>query len=62
MGHKILKSKLKYAVLNKETNKISIYYLQKDVANLFNVSRKTIFRNETYQNDKYVVYLIENVP
>ena len=62
MGHKILKSKLKYAVLNKETNKISIYHLQKDVANLFNVSRKTIFRNETYQNDKYIVYLIENVP
>ena len=62
MGHKVLKSKLKYAVLNKETNKISIYYLQKDVANLFNVSRKTIFRNETYQNDKYIVYLIENVP
>jgi len=62
MGHKILKSRLKYAILNKETQKISIYQLQKDVADLFNVSRKTIFRNKTYENDKYIVYLIENVP
>jgi hypothetical protein len=62
MGHKILKSKLKYAVLNKETQRISIYHLQKDIASLFNVSRKTIFRNETYENDKYIMYLIVNVP
>ena len=62
MGHKILKTRLKYAVLNKETKKVDIIHLQKDLATLFNVSRKTIFRNETYQNDKYVVYLIENVP
>jgi hypothetical protein len=62
MGHKILKSKLKYAVLNKETQKISVYHLQKDVANLFNVSRKTIYRCLPYENSKYIVYLIENVP
>ena len=62
MGHKILKSKLKYAVLDKENKTISIYHLQKDVANLFNVSRKTLFRNKTYENDKYIVYLITNVP
>lgn len=66
MGHKannkVLKSKLKYAILNKETQKISIYHLQKEVADLFNVSRKTIFRNKTYENDKYTMYLIENVP
>ena len=66
MGHKILKSKLKYAVLDRETKKISIYHLQKDVANLFNVSRKTILRNidkyKMYENDKYIVYLITNVP
>lgn len=62
MGHKILKSKLKYAVLDKEKQVINIYHLQKDIANLFNVSRKTIFRNKTYENDKYIVYLIENVP
>lgn len=62
MGQKILKSKLKYAVLNKETQKISIFHLQKDVANLFNVSRKTIYRGLPYENSKYVVYLIANVP
>lgn len=62
MGHKILKSKLKYAVLSKETNKISIYHLQKDIADLFNVSRKTIYRSLPYENDKYIVYLIQNVP
>ena len=66
MEHKILKSKLKYAVLNKESKTISIYHLQKDVADLFNVSRKTILRNineyKMYENDKYIVYLITNVP
>ena len=66
MGHKILKSKLKYAVLNKESKTISIYHLQKDVADLFNVSRKTILRNineyKMYENDKYIVYLVTNVP
>ena len=66
MGHKILKSKLKYAVLNKESKTISVYHLQKDVADLFNVSRKTILRNinecKMYENDKYIVYLITNVP
>lgn len=66
MGHKILKTKLRYAVLNKETKQISIYHLQKDVAELFNVSRKTVLRNitkhKTYENSKYIVYLIAKVP
>jgi phage regulator Rha-like protein len=66
MGHKVLKSRLKYAVLNKETKGISIYHLQKDVADLFNVSRKTILRNikdhKKYENDKYIVYLVVKVP
>ena len=66
MGHKILKSKLKYAVLNKESKTISVYHLQKDVADLFNVSRKTILRNinkhKMYENGKYIVYLVTNVP
>lgn len=66
MGHKtndwVLKNKLKYAVLNKKEGIISIYHLQKDVANLFGVNRKTIFRNKTYENDEYVLYLVGNVP
>lgn len=53
---------LKYAVLNKTTEEIIIYYYQKDVAKLFKVSRKTIFRNRTYENEQYKVYLITNVP
>lgn len=66
MGHKVLKSKLKYAVLNKESKEVSIYHLQKDVANLLNVSRKTMFRQMTKykfcETDRYVVYLVANVP
>jgi len=66
MGHKVSKSKLKYAVLNKENNTISIYHLQKDLVNIFNVSRKTILRhlskNKMYENSKYIVYFISNVP
>lgn len=66
MGHKVLKSRLKYAVLDKENKVMSIFHLQKDIANLFNVSRKTILRNITdhkmYENDKYIVYLIVKVP
>ena len=66
MGQKVLKSKLKYGVLDKQNKTISIYYLQKDIADLFNVSRKIILRNinkhKMYENDKYIVYLITNVP
>jgi phage regulator Rha-like protein len=66
MGHKVLKTKLRYSVLNKETKEISIYHLQKEIADLFNVSRKTILRNITdnkmYENNKYIVYLIVRVP
>ena len=66
MGHKtvdyMLKKRIKYAVLNKETQKVSIFTFQKDVADLFNVSRKTIYRELPYQNDKYIVYIVDSVP
>ena len=62
MGHSILKYKLKYAVLDKEKQTISIYYLQKDVAKLFNVSRKTIYRSLPYENDTFIVFKVVNVP
>jgi DNA-binding GntR family transcriptional regulator len=66
MGHKskefILKSKLKYAILDKETNKVTILYTQKAVTTLFNVSRRTIYRGLPIQNDRYIVYNITNVP
>jgi DNA-binding GntR family transcriptional regulator len=66
MGHKTvdytLKKRIKYAVLNKETQEISIFAFQKDIADLFNVSRKTIYRNLPYENDKYIVYNVVSVP
>ena len=66
MGHKtkdlIPKKRIKYAVLNKQTQKVSIFTFQKDVADLFDVSRKTIYRNLPYENDKYIVYLVDSVP
>ena len=65
MGHKtadkILKSRLKYAVLNKETQIITIFYTQIEVADLFGVSRRTIYRGLPYENDKYIAYSITNV-
>jgi DNA-directed RNA polymerase specialized sigma subunit len=66
MGHKtmelILKSKLKYAVLNKETQLITLYYLQKDISDLLGVSRRTIYRGDNLENSKYKVYLVTKVP
>lgn len=65
MGHKILKSRLKYAVLNKQTKKVDIIHLQKDLSTLFKVSRKTIYRKleqQKLENEVYIVYLVRNVP
>lgn len=62
MGQRILKTRLKYAVLNKETQKIHILHLQKDVADLFGVDRKAIYRKMPYENSKYIVYFIASVP
>lgn len=58
---KVLKRGLKYAVLNKETNKITLYRFKTQVADLLNVSTRTLDRSIPYKNDKYEVYLITNV-
>lgn len=58
---KVLKRGLKYAVLNKETNKITIYRFKIQVADLLNISTRTLDRKIPYENDKYKVYLIANV-
>lgn len=58
---KVLKRGLKYAVLNKETNKITIYRFKTQVADLLNVSTRTLDRQIPYENDKHKVYLISNV-
>jgi len=58
---KVLKRGLKFAVLDKKTSKISIYRFKTVVADLLNVSVRTLDRNETYENDAYIVYLVANV-
>lgn len=58
---KVLKRGLKYAVLDKKTNQITIYRFKTVVATLLNVSVRTLDRNKTYENDAYIVYLVANV-
>jgi len=58
---KVLKRGLKFAVLDKKTSKISIYRFKTVVADLLNVSVRTLDRNKTYENDAYIVYLVANV-
>ena len=58
---KVLKRGLKYAVLNIHTNKVAIYRFKTQVADLLNVSTRTLDRQISYKNDKYIVYIISNV-
>ncbi len=58
---KVLKRALKYAVLSKETNKVTIYRFKTQVATLLNVSTRTLDRHLMYENDKFIVYLVLNV-
>lgn len=60
-NQKVLKRTLKYAVLDKQNNKITIYRYKTQVATLLNVSTRTLDRQITYQNERYVVYLVSNV-
>jgi hypothetical protein len=61
MRQKVLKRALKYAVLNKETSVISIFRYKTQVANLLNVSTRTLDRQIPYETDKYIVYLVVDV-
>ena len=58
---KVLKRGLKYAVLHKETSKITIYRFKTVVADLLNISTRTLDRSIPYENSDYAVYLISNV-
>lgn len=58
---KVLKRALKYAILNKETNNITIYRFKTQVSEVVNVSTRTLLRGLPYENDKFIVYLITNV-
>lgn len=52
---------LKYAVLDKETNKISIYRFKTAVADIINVSIRTLDRQIPYENQRYKVFMVANV-
>ena len=59
--NKVLIRALKYAVLNKETNKMTIYRFKTQVADAINVSTRTLDRGLPYENDKFIAYLVTNV-
>lgn len=60
-NNKVLKRALKYAVLNKETNKVVIYRFKTQVANLLNVSTRTLDRQIPYESSSFIVYEVANV-
>jgi hypothetical protein len=58
---KVLKKALKYAVLTKETNKLTIYRFKTQVSEAINVSTRTLDRTIPYENEHFIVYLVSNV-
>jgi hypothetical protein len=58
---KVLKRALKYAVLDKKTNKITLYRFKTTVAELLNISTRTLDRYIPYETNDYNVYLVANV-
>lgn len=58
---KVLKRALKYAVLNKNTKEITIYRFKTQVAELLNVSTRTLDRCIPYETIDYNVYFVSNV-
>lgn len=58
---KVLKRALKYAVLNKETNQITIYRFKTQVSEVVNVSTRTLDRSLPYENSLFIVYKVSNV-
>lgn len=55
----ILKRRLKYGVLDKDSSELTIHLTKKSVADLLKVSRMTIYRGIPYENSQYVVYNIK---
>lgn len=56
-----IKKRLKFALLDKKTGKIGLYYYKTDVADLFGVSVMTITRNKNYENEYFKLFEIGNV-
>lgn len=53
---KIKSENIKYVVVDKTNNSVTILRFKKQVADLIGVSVKTIYRNQTYENSRYIVY------
>lgn len=58
---KVLKRALKYAVLNKETQKITLLRYKTQVSALIGVSTRTLDRKIPYENNSFGVFEVENV-
>jgi hypothetical protein len=58
---KVLKRALKYAVIHKLTNKVTIYRFKTQVALAINVSTRTLDRGLPHESIDYIVYKVSNV-
>jgi hypothetical protein len=58
---KVLKSALKYVVIHKLTNKVTIYRFKTQVALAINVSTRTLDRGLPYESIDYIAYKVSNV-
>lgn len=61
MNKKYTLKQLKYAVLNKETNKLTIFRYKNKVADYINVSTRTLDRSMPYENRQFLVVKVSNV-
>ena len=62
MRQKRLKTEyLKYALLDKTTQKVEIYRYKKDVSSKMRVSTRTLDRNIPYETEKYKVFPVKEV-
>ena len=60
-NRKVLKRALKYAVVNKTTNEVTIFRFKTQVSHLINVSTRTLDRQIPYENDNFIAYYVSNV-
>jgi hypothetical protein len=58
---KVLKRALKYIVIHKPTNKVTIFRFKTQVSDLINVSTRTLDRGLPYESIEYIVYKVSNV-
>lgn len=52
---KIKTEQIKYAVLEKETKNVTLFRFKTKVSEFTGISTKTLYRNEVYENQKYLI-------